>query len=193
MASHGRYAAAIWGFLLAFLFASLLVRCDDEEDHLLQGINSYRQSLNVPALAKHDKANCLAEEIADEIEDQPCPRPGSRSSPPQIGNLQKHLDKCKIDANSTKDGAILPVCVRKRVPTLVLTNYTQSFQNAKFLNDSRFTGAGIGTDDDWTVLVLTTNTEAGMFAAASAAVVNASQRLMHLLQVAAGMSLFMLL
>nr|GMC47264.1 uncharacterized GPI-anchored protein At3g06035-like [Ipomoea batatas] len=179
-----RLSAAICVFLLA----SLSVRCDDDEDHLLQGINSYRQSKSLPVLAKHDKANCLAGEIADEIEDEPCPKPGAPSSPPRVANLQKHLDKCGIDGNSTKDGMVLPVCVRKRVPTLVLTNYTQS-QNAKYLNDSKFTGAGIGTEDDWTVLVLTTNTQTGMFAAAAVAASTVTNPLVCLLL---GLSLFLL-
>ncbi|THF95708.1 hypothetical protein TEA_025301 [Camellia sinensis var. sinensis] len=40
--------------------------------NLLQGINNYRQSLNRPPLTKNDKADCLADEIADQLEDQPC-------------------------------------------------------------------------------------------------------------------------
>nr|GMD06640.1 uncharacterized GPI-anchored protein At3g06035-like [Ipomoea batatas] len=79
------------------------------------------------------------------------------------------MDKCGIDGSTTKDDMVLSVCVRKRVPTPVPTNYTQSLQNAKYLNDSKYTGVGIGTEDDWTVLVLTTNTQTGMFAAATAA------------------------
>ncbi|XP_019196852.1 PREDICTED: uncharacterized GPI-anchored protein At5g19250-like [Ipomoea nil] len=180
-----RLSAAICVFLLA----SLSVRCDDEEDHLLQGINSYRQSKSLPALAKHDKANCLAGKIADEIEDEACPRPGAPSSPPRVANLQKHLDKCGIDGNTTKDGMVVPVCVRKRVPTLVLTNYTQSPQNAKYLNDSKYTGVGIGTEDDWTVLVLTTNTQTGMFAPPAGAAATVRNPLFCLLL---GLSLFLL-
>ncbi|KAL0347977.1 UNVERIFIED_CONTAM: putative GPI-anchored protein [Sesamum angustifolium] len=136
----------------------------DEEDHLLQGINSFRQSSNVPALSKHDKANCVADEIADQLEDKHC---ASNTAPPAqsqlISDYPSVLKKCNIDVNTTRDGMILPVCVPHRVATLVLTNYTQS-HNSRYLNDSRFTGAGIGTEDDWTVLVLTTNTPGGSFA-----------------------------
>lgn len=63
----------------------------------------------------------------------------------------------------TKDGAILPVCVKDRVPTLVLTNYTQS-SYAVYFNNSKYTGAGVGKEEDWTVVVLSTNTPAGTLA-----------------------------
>ncbi|KAK4424664.1 putative GPI-anchored protein [Sesamum alatum] len=151
-------------FAIIILLLSVPVYSDDEEDHLLQGINSFRQSANAPVLAKHDKANCVADEIADQLEDKHC---ASNTAPPAqsqlISNYPSVLKKCKIDVNTTRDGMILPVCVPHRVATLVLTNYTQS-QNSRYLNDSRFTGAGIGTEDDWTVLVLTTNTPGGSFA-----------------------------
>ncbi|KAL2468553.1 Glycoprotein membrane precursor GPI-anchored [Forsythia ovata] len=135
-----------------------------DDDHLLQGINSFRQSSNVPPLAKHDNANCLAEEIADQLEDKPCVSNYTASSmPSQLANYPSLLKKCKIDINSTRDGVILPVCVPHRVATLVLTNYTQS-QNSRYLNNSKYTGVGMGHEDDWTVLVLATNTPGGTFA-----------------------------
>ncbi|KAL8553783.1 hypothetical protein ACS0TY_002173 [Phlomoides rotata] len=138
--------------LVLLLHATLLllsvpaVRCDDEEDHLLQGINSFRQSSRAGPVAKHDKANCVADEIADKLENQNC-----AGAPPQsqlASDYPNVLKKCQVDPNATTDGMILPVCVSRRVPTLVLTNYTQSSQNARYLNDSRFTGAGIGKEDD---------------------------------------------
>ncbi|XP_009592359.1 uncharacterized GPI-anchored protein At3g06035 [Nicotiana tomentosiformis] len=158
-----------------FLFAPLLiwapVNCDDE-GHVLSGINSYRQSHNLPALTKHDKADCLADEIADEMQNQPCPRGGITPSPaPQFTQYPKLLDKCDIDINTTTDGIILPVCVHDRVATLVLTNYTQS-QHVRFLNNSKYSGAGIGTEDDWTVLVLTTNTVGGSFASGATSLIS---------------------
>nr|GLL30353.1 uncharacterized GPI-anchored protein At5g19250-like [Ipomoea trifida] len=138
----------------------------EEEYHFFKvSTYNYRQSKSLSGLVKHDKANCLAGEIADEL----CPRPGASSNPPRGANLQKHMDKCGIDGSTTKDDMVLSACVRKRVPTPVPTNYTQSLQNAKYLNDSKYTGVGIGTEDDWTVLVLTTNTQTGMFAATTAA------------------------
>ncbi|KAM5561294.1 putative GPI-anchored protein [Rosa sericea] len=163
----------------ASLLLSPLVHSDDEadEDDILQGINSYRRSLSLPNLIKHDKADCLAEEIADDIQDQPCSSRtnGANISPTsvtELPSLPSNLIKCKIDVNSTVDGVIMPVCVPKAVSTLVLTNYTSSPRYAKFLNDSRFTGVGVGTKDDWTVVVLATSTRTGSFANAAGSLVS---------------------
>lgn len=118
----------------------------------------------------HDKAGCLADEIADEIQDRPCPPAGNATfSPgiyPPLNNYPDLVKKCNIDINSTQDGVILPVCIPKRVATLVLTNYTQSPYSG-YLNNSKYTGVGIGLEDDWTVLVLTTNTPGGSFSSAA--------------------------
>ncbi|XP_004494624.1 uncharacterized GPI-anchored protein At5g19250-like [Cicer arietinum] len=163
--------------LLASVFTFILlsnpVHCSDKEDSVLKGINSYRQTKNLPPLYQNDKAHCLADEVADEIEDTPCEKvsqyypvsgPGGNQ---RIPNLQKHIDKCGININTTADGVILPVCVSKLEPTIVLSNYTHSDIYAKFLNNSKYTGAGLGSEDDWMVLVLTTNTTAGTFSAAT--------------------------
>ena len=147
--------------LPAVLLLPHLANCSDAEDNLLQGLNSYRTSLSLPILAKNGKAECLADKIAEELEDQPC-NAASSIKAPQLANYDRLIDKCKIDINSTTDAAIMPVCVRKLVPTLVLTNYTHS-QYAKQLNNSKFTGAGVGSEDDWMVVILTTNTRAGSF------------------------------
>ena len=155
--------------ILYTLFISL-----DKEDGVLKGINSFRQTLNLPPLNQVAKANCLADEVADEIEDVPCenvnqfyPQPGPGANL-KIPNLQKHIDKCDIDINTTSDGVILPVCVSKLEPTIVLSNYTHSDRYARYLNNSMYTGAGLGSEDDWMVLVLTTNTTTGSFSAAAA-------------------------
>ncbi|KAL1313023.1 hypothetical protein HN51_039601 [Arachis hypogaea] len=168
---------------LLFLLPNLLLlstpahSSDKEEESVLKGINSFRQTQNLPTLNKVKKANCLADEIAEEIEDEPCEnvnqfypstRTGAASSA-NIPNLQKHVDKCDIDINTTTDGVILPVCVSKLEPTVVLSNYTHSDRYARFLNNSRFTGVGLGSEDDWMVLVLTTNTSSGTFSASHAA------------------------
>ncbi|KAI4369402.1 hypothetical protein MLD38_017844 [Melastoma candidum] len=151
--------------LLSF---DLVIPCDaEDEDNLLQGINSYRQVQKLPPLVKNDRAMCLSDEIAEQLEDKPCSStygpnvlPGTG---PQFSDYPKLLSKCDIDANHTKDGVILPVCVPKLVPTLVLTNYTHT-PYAKYLNNSIYTGAGVGSEDNWMVLVLTTNTPGGSFA-----------------------------
>ncbi|KNA17994.1 hypothetical protein SOVF_074700 [Spinacia oleracea] len=140
----------------------------EEENNLLQGLNSYRNSLQLPSLTKNKQAGCLADELADEIKDHPCVQTVAANAIPagtgsQFLNYPKLLKKCKIDPNTTGNGIILPVCVRKLVPTLVLTNYTRTGY-ARYINDSRFTGAGLGSEDDWMVVVLTTSTLGGSFA-----------------------------
>ncbi|KAK4794423.1 hypothetical protein SAY86_012417 [Trapa natans] len=160
---------------LAFALVSLAilillphpVSCDEDEDNLLQGINSYRTSLSLSPLSKNERAGCLASEIADQLGDRPCvPTVASNAIPgtgPQLSNYPSFLGKCDIHISSTRDGVILPVCVHNKVATLVLTNYTRTGY-ARYLNDSRFTGAGVGSEDDWTVVILTTNTQQGSFA-----------------------------
>lgn len=136
-------------------------------DSVYKGINSFRQTKNLSPLNRVPKAYCLADEIAEEMEDIPCEQvsqyyPGGSM---QIPKLQKHIDKCDINITTTSDGVILPVCVAKLEPTVVLSNYTHSDVYAKYLNNSKYTGAGLGSEDDWMVLVLTTNTPTGTFAA----------------------------
>ncbi|GAB4835840.1 hypothetical protein Ancab_000756 [Ancistrocladus abbreviatus] len=153
---------------LACILLPAPVRCDDEEeDNLLQGLNSYRKSIGLPALTKNKNAGCLADEIADKIEDHPCTPAAAANAVPGTGaqypDYKKLLDKCNINPATTNDGVILPVCVPKLVPTLVLTNYTRS-PYARHINDSSYTGAGIRSEDDWMVVVLTTDTPTGSLA-----------------------------
>ncbi|CAK7340731.1 unnamed protein product [Dovyalis caffra] len=149
--------------LQAILLLSSPVLCDEEDD-LLQGINSYRHSLTLPALVKHKNAGCLADKIADKLEDQPCTAARAASAV-QIESYPDLVSKCGIDVNHTTEGVVLPVCVPHLVPTLLLTNYTRTTY-AKYINDSRFSGAGLGHEDDWMVMVLTTSTPRGDFAGA---------------------------
>ncbi|XP_060217651.1 uncharacterized GPI-anchored protein At5g19250-like [Lycium barbarum] len=164
MASLPRYL-----FLSLLLLHSLLfsiVKSDDEEDNLLKGINSYRASLNLTTLKENDKAKCLADEIADQFKDQPCTNTtGANTVPgtePQFSEYPKLLSKCKLNATTTRDGMIMPACVPNLVPDLVLSNYTKS-QYSNSLNDTKFTGVGIGSDDNWVVVVLTTSNPEGSF------------------------------
>lgn len=64
-----------------------------------------------------------------------------------------------------RDSVILPACVSNHDQSLVLTNFTKS-EYLKNLNDSKFTGIGIGSDDNWIVVVLTTKTSEGSFSPA---------------------------
>lgn len=57
----------------------------------------------------------------------------------------------------------MPACVPNLVPSLVLSNFTGSLYSDS-LNDTKYTGIGIGSEDNWIVVVLTTNTPAGNFA-----------------------------
>ncbi|CDY54670.1 BnaAnng13320D [Brassica napus] len=159
--------------LLIFSLISTYVISNQEEDNLLQGLNSYRTAQSVPPFAKNDKADCVADEIADKLEDEPCTNhttvstitPGS--VPPRLSTYQDILSECKVDPNSTRDGLILPVCIPNRVPTLVLTNYTHT-SYAQYLNDSRYVGAGVGSEKEWMVVVLTTSTPGGSFSSGEA-------------------------
>ncbi|XP_073023014.1 uncharacterized GPI-anchored protein At3g06035-like [Primulina eburnea] len=160
---------------LLFAVLSIPVYCDDEDD-LLAGINSFRQSSNAPALSKNDKADCVAEEIANQLENKPCASNTTTTQSQIISDYPNVVQKCNVDGNTTTEGVVLPVCVPQRVSTLVLTNYTQS-RNSRYLNDTKFTGVGVGTEDDWTVLVLTTSTPGGSFANEGRALFGSSRSL----------------
>ncbi|KAG7026251.1 putative GPI-anchored protein, partial [Cucurbita argyrosperma subsp. argyrosperma] len=140
------------------------------DDDLHRGINSYRASLNLTALVENDNAECLAEKIADKFKNQPCTNTtGSNTisgTEPQFDDYPNLLAKCNLNISNTRDGTIMPACVPNRVPDLVLTNFTKSQYSGK-LNDTKYTGIGIGTEDDWVVVVLTTSTADGSFVPAS--------------------------
>ncbi|XVF38162.1 hypothetical protein REPUB_Repub20aG0076400 [Reevesia pubescens] len=157
--------------LLSFLFPNSPVFCDsDEEDNLLKGINSYRASINLTSLTKNDNAECLADELADQFKNQPCTNStGANTVPgtePQFANYPDLLAKCHLNVSITRDGAVMPACVPNLVPSLVLTNFTQS-QYTDNLNDTKYTGVGVGSDGDWIVVVLTTGTPEGSYAPAT--------------------------
>ncbi|KAM3358088.1 putative GPI-anchored protein [Capsicum galapagoense] len=164
MASIPRYFFISLLVLHSLLFS--FVKCDDEEDNLLKGINSYRASLNLKTLRENDKAKCLADEMADQFKDQPCTNTtGANTVPgtePQFSNYPKLLSKCKLNVTTTRDGMIMPACVPNLVPDLVLSNFTKS-QYSNYLNDTKFSGVGIGSDDNWMVVVLTTSNPEGSF------------------------------
>lgn len=142
----------------------------DEEDSLLQGLNQYRTSLNLTSLTKSERAECLASEVADQFKNQPCTNTtGSNTVPgtePRIPNFQNLLTKCHLNLTTTRDGQILPACVPKLDSALVLSNFTKS-QYSLYLNDTKFSGVGIGSEDDWIVVVLTTSTPEGNYGVGS--------------------------
>lgn len=128
---------------------------------VLAGLNSHRTFLGLPAFTDNENADCLAGKIAlNVLMDQQCDTASDNSV--ELDKYPDLLSDCGIYINQTKDGVILPVCVATLVPTLVLTNYTYT-HFANYINDWRFTGAGIGSGGDWMVVVLSTNTPEGSF------------------------------
>lgn len=61
----------------------------------------------------------------------------------------------------------MPACVPNLVPSLVLSNYTQSALYSGSLNNTKYTGIGIGSEKNWIVAILTTSTPEGGYAPAS--------------------------
>ncbi|KAI9128979.1 hypothetical protein K1719_000462 [Acacia pycnantha] len=157
--------------LSSTLFLSHPVLCDNEEDNLYQGINKYRNSLNLTTLTKNDNAECLAGELADQFKNQPCTNTtGANTVPgtePQLPNYPNLLAKCHLNVTITRDGAVMPACVPGLDPSLVLTNFTKSLYSEN-LNDTKFSGIGIGSDDNWIVVVLTTSNPEGSYSPAVA-------------------------
>lgn len=156
--------------VLVFHLLPSPVVCDDDDD-VLHDINIYRQVLNLPVLDERVKASCLAEEIAEDLEDKKCdefrnyyPLPGSTSKFP---NFQKSVKKCKINVNTTKEGVIMPLCVPKLNTDDLFSNYTKYHRYTKYLNNSKYKIAGIGSENDWMVLIVSTNTSSGDFSNAT--------------------------
>ncbi|ONK67548.1 uncharacterized protein A4U43_C05F1180 [Asparagus officinalis] len=138
----------------------------DTDDKLLEGINSYRTSLNLSKLTTNDNAYCLADEIAKQFKGQPCTNTtGSNTvlgTEEQFPNYPEFLKTCHLNATVTQDAAIMPACVPNLDSTLVLTNFTKS-QYSGSLNDSKYVAAGVADEGDWIVVVLSTNTPTGNF------------------------------
>ncbi|XP_057423196.1 uncharacterized GPI-anchored protein At5g19250-like [Lotus japonicus] len=162
-------------YLLVAVFSLHLlpspVMCGEEEKTLLHDINTYRKIFNLPVLEKRSKLSCLAEKIADDLddlEDEKCenfyPAPGSYSKLP---NFEKSVSKCKINLNTTSGGVVMPVCVPKLDPDYLFSNYTKSSRFNKYLNNSRYTIAGVGSEDNWMVLIISTDTASGDFSSAT--------------------------
>ncbi|KAK7269320.1 hypothetical protein RIF29_22044 [Crotalaria pallida] len=157
--------------ILAFYLFPSPVFCGVNKKDLLHDINLYRQLLNLPVLTEHHKASCLANKIADDLQHKPCkdafnyyPVPGIH---PKNPNFKGGIEKCKININTTNDGIIMPVCVPKLDSDALFLNYTKSYHFTKYLNSSKYTRAGLGCEDDWMVVILSTNTSSGDFSSAT--------------------------
>ncbi|XP_058197877.1 uncharacterized GPI-anchored protein At5g19250-like [Rhododendron vialii] len=157
--------------LLVLLHAILLLpnQVQSQDASLLQGLNSYRASLSLSTLTDSSNADCFAKQVATQFKGQPCSNTTGADTIPgteaQFANYPDLLTGCHLNITDTKDGQIMPVCVPNLVPSLVLTNYTETQYN-QYLNESSFTGAGIGSYGNWIVVVLSTNTVGGDFATA---------------------------
>lgn len=143
----------------------------DTDENLLHDINTYRKVLNLPVLEERDNPSCLADEIAGDLEDKHCedfrdyyPVPGSN---PKIPNFQKSVEKCKININTTKDAVIMPVCVPDLDSDALFSNYTKNSNFTKYLNNSKYTIAGVASEEDWMVLIISTGTASGDFSSAT--------------------------
>ncbi|KAK4283688.1 hypothetical protein QN277_000613 [Acacia crassicarpa] len=165
-----------FSLIISLLLSSTLFLChpvlsDNEEDNLYSEINKYRKSLNLTTLTKNDNAECLAGELADQFKNQPCTNTtGANTVPgtePQLPNYPNLLAKCHLNVSITRDGAVMPACVPGLDPSLVLTNFTKSLYSEN-LNDTKFSGIGIGSDDNWIVVVLTTSNPEGSYSPAVA-------------------------
>ncbi|KAL2458633.1 putative GPI-anchored protein [Forsythia ovata] len=104
--------------------------------------------------------------MADQFKNQPCTNStGSNTVPgtePRFSDFPRLLSKCHLNVTVTRDGQILPACVPDLVPSLVVSNFTKS-QYSGYLNDTKYTGVGIGSENDWMVVILTTSTPEGSF------------------------------
>ncbi|XP_075659816.1 putative GPI-anchored protein At5g19250 isoform X2 [Castanea sativa] len=147
------------------------------ESYLLEDLNGYRMSLHIQNFTENSNAACLANKIADQLQNETCKNafhfsstPGTK---PKVPKFDKFLDDCDINDNNTVDGVILPVCVPRLDPFLVFSNYTKS-RYAKYLKDSNYTGVGIGSEDIWMVVILSTNTSTGSFSGAASLIANIS-------------------
>ena len=159
--------------LFAVLFATLLishpVMADEDEAHhavadekndlvdedeLFRGINAHRTSLKLTALVESDKAECFADELAEQftMKNRPCTDATAPGPLPTFAEYTAIVNKCALSPADTKDGVILPVCARNPTPAEVLSSFTQS-PFAKYLNDTKHTSVGIGSEVDWVIVV----------------------------------------
>ncbi|WCJ23703.1 Glycoprotein membrane precursor GPI-anchored [Euphorbia peplus] len=128
--------------------------------------------MNLTTLTKNDNAECFAEEVAEQFKNQPCTNSTGSFTVPgteqPIPNYEDLLSKCHLNVTNTRDGTVLPACIPNLDQTLALGNFTET-QYSGSLNDTKYTGVGIGSEGNWVVVVLTTNTPEGSYVTANAA------------------------
>nr|AFK48797.1 unknown [Medicago truncatula] len=67
----------------------------------------------------------------------------------------------------------MPMCVPKLDQDDLFSNYTKNSHFTKYLNNSKYIIAGVGSEDDWMVLIISTNTTSGDFSSANSLLVGA--------------------
>ncbi|XP_023516540.1 uncharacterized GPI-anchored protein At5g19250-like [Cucurbita pepo subsp. pepo] len=161
------FALFFFVVVATFLLLPNAVLCDVKDTEILNAINNYRQSKHLSNLTHNKNAACLASRFVYKLRDEPCSSPDDFhkeiNSENTLADFLKLLKKCHIAYNSTVDGIMLPACVPHLDPKSVSSNYTKS-RDVEYISSKNFTGAGVGTSDDWIVLVLSTNTSTGNFA-----------------------------
>ncbi|CAK9328366.1 unnamed protein product [Citrullus colocynthis] len=150
-----------------FLLLPNAVLCDVKDEDILKAINKYRQSKNLSEFSYNKNAACLASRLVYKLRDEPCSSADNFnkeiSSESKLADYPKLLKKCHVAYDSSVDGIILPACIPELEPVSVASNYTKS-HDIEYINDRNYTGAGVGTFDNWVVLVLSTNTSTGNYA-----------------------------
>ena len=152
-----------------------------DEDGLFKSLNKYREeTLKLPKFTLNDHAACLANHIACQLKEEDCGKATDYSSTPNhkhnFTDFNKILKKCDINNKTIDDGVYLPVCVNNLDKGQVESNYTNS-KYATYLKNSNYTGVGIGAQDDWMVVILSTNKTdhpTGSFSGAASLIANIS-------------------
>ncbi|KAL1543223.1 hypothetical protein AAHA92_20228 [Salvia divinorum] len=144
-------------FLSLLSYSFLLIKCDEEDD-LLKGIQQYRSTLNLTALAATAEAECIADGVADTFQNRPCANATylNATALSTFPSYTAVMARCRLNAtNATGNGQILSTCVPNQ-QTLAISNFTSRY--ATYLNSTGFTTIGVGSEDDWLVVLLTNMT-----------------------------------
>eukprot|EP00249_Psilotum_nudum_P034397 c53401_g1_i1 orf=273-875(+) len=142
---------------------------DGANSQLLNDINQYRtQVVGISALSSNTGASCMAEKVLTKFKGTACTN--STGVDTVLGQEQQFpeypdwVSTCKLAVESTHDGQILPECVPgndlSQSAKVASYNYTHS-QDSEYINDTKYTSAGVASVDNWFVLILATNASTG--------------------------------
>ncbi|XP_057771774.1 uncharacterized GPI-anchored protein At5g19250-like [Salvia miltiorrhiza] len=142
---------------LSLLSHSLLLGKCNEDDDLLKGIQQYRANLNLTALATTTVAECIADEIADTYQNQSCTNAttfnATAFNATTFPSYAAIMSKCVLNAtNASGSSQILPTCIPNQ-QNLVVSDFTSKY--ATYLNSTGYSSIGVGSEDDWLVVLLT--------------------------------------